>query len=82
MTTPDLLKIAANLPLHDPARASMEYAANRIAALEEVLTECLDEWGCECPYCDRDFGTGFDGHSLVCKAANLLQKTVDASKQT
>ena len=41
----------------------------------EILTDCLAEWGCECPYCDRDFGKEFNEHHDDCKAARFLLTT-------
>jgi len=29
----------------------------------EIIEECQVQWGCECPYCDRNYGKGFDEHA-------------------
>lgn len=47
--------------------------SGRVEELEEILKECLVKWGCECPYCDRNFGRGFDGHSDSCRIKQALK---------
>ena len=42
------------------------------AELWEMLVECESKWGCECPYCDRNFGDDFESHHDDCKIGKLL----------
>ena len=37
-----------------------------------ILRECEQEWGCECPYCDRDFGKELDSHADDCRLKRFL----------
>ena len=41
-----------------------------IAIIEETLTF----WGCDCPYCDRDFGKDFMHHEDKCRAKAFMAK--------
>ena len=45
----------------------------RCRELEAILEDCLVKWGCECPYCDRNFGEGFDGHADKCRIKQALK---------
>ena len=36
-----------------------------------ILRECERTWGCECPYCDRDYGAGFDEHATESNGAGF-----------
>ena len=42
---------------------STELLAEAVA----ILRECEQTWGCECPYCDRDFGNDFESHAAACR---------------
>ena len=37
-----------------------------------ILRECEEKWGCECPYCDRNFGEDFDSHDDDCRIKRFL----------
>ena len=39
-----------------------------------ILGECLILWGCDCPYCDRNFGDDLGGHSEDCRAWKLIKE--------
>jgi hypothetical protein len=46
-----------------------------LAEAISILMECEVTWGCECPYCDRDFGKEWDSHADDCR----LKKFLDAA---
>ena len=45
-----------------------------------ILLECEQTWGCECPYCDRDFGNDFESHADDCRLKRFLD-TANADGQ-
>jgi len=40
-----------------------------------IIEECEVTFGCECPYCDRNFGEEFDSHSEDCKIGKFLKES-------
>ena len=39
-----------------------------------IIEDCEVDFGCECPYCDRDFGEDSLQHSDDCKIKKFLDK--------
>jgi len=46
-----------------------------------IIRKCEEEWGCECPYCDRDYGESFiehatetNGAGFVCRIGAFLER--------
>jgi len=53
-----------------PSRQSRSKAL--LAEAIAILHECEQKWGCECPYCDRDFGNDFESHADDCRLKRFL----------
>lgn len=95
MTTDELRTIAANLPLHDPARAALEAAANQITGLEQALAYAnstlmatqTDRANLLCAYARIAYGVGnADDYSATAKAAiaglcDRAEESVDTANQ-
>lgn len=43
-----------------------------LAEAIDILRDCEQKWGCECPYCDRDFGNKFESHADDCRLKRFL----------
>jgi hypothetical protein len=39
-----------------------------------IIKDCEVTLGCECPYCDRDFGREWDQHHEDCRIGKFLQR--------
>lgn len=48
----------------------------------DLLIKCEQKWGCECPYCDRNFGEEFDKHADNCKLQHFLDQTYTVLNRT
>lgn len=51
----------------------LERCQAKLTKAMEILIECEKTWGCDCPYCDRNFGDDFESHADDCKL-NLFLK--------
>jgi len=63
------------------AKAKREQQDRRIKELEEenkrlmdILFDCEQRWGCECPYCDRDFGDDLGSHHKDCLIGQIINQ--------
>jgi len=54
--------------LRESSIPSTSFLAEAIA----ILQECEQKWGCECPYCDRNFGNDFESHEDDCRLKRFL----------
>lgn len=57
-----------------PAPAGDGTTAELLAEAVAILRQCEAMWGCECPYCDRDFGDDFDSHEAACRLRVFLDR--------
>lgn len=48
--------------------------------LRAILVECEQTFGCECPYCDRDFGEDFGSHAEGCKIGEVLREGAEGGE--
>ena len=55
-----------------PAASRQSRSKALLAEAIAILHECEQKWGCECPYCDRDFGNDFESHADDCRLKRFL----------
>lgn len=51
-----------------------------LAKTTKMLIDCEKKWGCECPYCDRNFGDEFESHEDGCEL-NVLLESLEKGKE-
>ena len=64
---------------HAASRQSRSKAL--LAEAIAILHECEQKWGCECPYCDRDFGNDFESHADDCRLKRFLDTANYVNRQ-
>ena len=55
-------------------RAERDTLQATVESLIDIIRECEETFGCDCPYCGRDFGKEFDSHKDGCKIGDILKK--------
>ena len=65
--------------IHDKS-IELDQEREHSAMLAAILIDCEQKWGCECPYCDRNYGDSFEEHAtedngggFTCKVGAALK---------
>jgi len=63
-------------------RKQLQNVVEENKRLREIIFDCEQRWGCECPYCDRDFGKHFNSHADDCAVGQIVAAMVKQRKES